>query len=130
MRTLVLISFFFTISASAQDTLTDIQEPVITVEAPPAFPGGDSELFQYLSDNIEYRAHGELETKYYFQFTVTADGSISDVVVIKPEGAKGAFIAHVVQVLLDMPPWTPGNDLNGVAVDVKMTLPITIDWKE
>ena len=77
----------------------------------PEFPGGQSTLKKYLSDNIKYPAlaaeYGKQGTAI-IQFVVNADGSISDVEVARSAG-DSSLDKEAIRVVKSMPKWNPGK---------------------
>ncbi len=95
------------------------------VEHMPEFPGGAPELYQYLARNIKYPKSAmerKVQGRVISQFVVRKDGSITDVKIVK--GVDAELDAEAVRVISGMPKWKPGM-LNGKAVDVKYTVPVT-----
>lgn len=117
--------------ADAQDTSrVKRAEPVVDfAEVDPQFPGGDDAMAQFIQANVVYpeksREMGEQGT-VYVQFVVNADGSISDVIVLK--GVSDLLDAEAMRVIKLMPNWKPGFQ-NGKPVRVRYQIPIafTID---
>ena len=95
------------------------------VEQMPSFPGGQSALFQWLSNNIKYPVVAEengVQGRVIVTFVVERDGSITDVRVVK--SVDPSLDKEAVRVTKAMPHWIPGKQ-NGSAVRVKYTLPVT-----
>lgn len=94
-------------------------------EVMPAFPGGDSEMMKWLSENIVYPKIAEengVQGRVIVKFLVDENGAIHEPKVlfsIDPSLAKEAL-----RVVSAMPRWIPGKN-NGVAVSVYFTLPVT-----
>ena len=96
-----------------------------SVDVKPSFPGGNLGLQKWLVENLNYpikAAEKKIEGRVVISFIVCKDGSI-----IEPK------IVQSVHPLLDnealridriMPQWIPGK-LNGVAVNVRYTTPLT-----
>ncbi|MDH4471436.1 MAG: energy transducer TonB [Fluviicola sp.] len=97
------------------------------VEELPLFPGGRSELMQYLATNLYYpqRAiEAGLEGVCWIQFMVTEDGAIT-----KPKIMRGVVDCpecdqEAIRVIKLMPKWTPGK-ISGKAVNSLYNQPIT-----
>ena len=95
------------------------------VEQPPQFPGGQSALLSWLSQNIHYPPVAEENGIYgrvVVSFVVESDGSISNVQVVR--GVDPSLDKEAVRVTKAMPKWLPGKQ-NGQAVRVKYNLPVT-----
>ena len=105
------------------------EEPVeekiyIAVEVMPSFPGGDKSLFKWLAENINYpviAAENGIDGLVACSFIVNADGSISDVNVIR--SIDPLLDKEAVRVLELMPKWNPGVQ-QGKNVRVKYTVPV------
>ena len=94
------------------------------VEQMPQFPGGNSELLDYISKHLKYpgvaRRNG-IQGKVICQFIVTRTGRIE-----KPEVVRSLdryCDKEALRVIRSLPRFIPGKQ-NGVNVDVYYTLPI------
>jgi TonB family protein len=95
------------------------------VEQMPQFPGGDIELMKFLSENVKYpeaALKAGTQGRVVAQFIVGADGSITNVKVLK--NVSDEIDAEAVRVINAMPKWKPGMQ-SGKAVRVKYTIPVT-----
>ncbi|WP_044269469.1 M56 family metallopeptidase [Bacteroides timonensis] len=104
----------------------DPDNPVFeVVEQMPEFPdGGMSGLMQFLSKNIRYPINAQksgTQGRVTVQFIVNADGSISNIGIIR--GADPELDGEAVRVISTMPNWKPGMQ-KGKAVRVKYTVPV------
>jgi protein TonB len=101
-------------------------EKVFTaVEQMPQFPGGDKELYSYISSHLRYptmAAENGIQGRVTVQFVVQKDGSIGEVKVIR--GKDPDLDKEAVRVVKSLPKFIPGK-MNGQAVNVWFTLPIT-----
>jgi TonB family protein len=96
----------------------------MVVEKMPQFPGGDSELFKFLSQNIKYPVEAQkagIQGRVICQFVVQKDGTISNVEVVRSVDPN--LDAEAVRVIKAMPEWQPGEQ-RGKKVSVEYTLPI------
>ena len=103
---------------------------VAMVEQKPMFPGGDAQMYKWLSDNINYPAAASeegVQGKVTVQFIVEKDGRISNVHVVR--GKHPALDAEAQRVVAKMPKWTPGRN-NGQPVRVTYNLPVTFRLKQ
>ena len=94
------------------------------VEKMPIFPGGESALSQYLSENIKYPADAAkngIQGRVICQFIVSDNGLITDIKVVR--SVDSDLDKEAVRVIQSMPKWTPGTQ-RGQAVNVSYTLPI------
>ncbi len=95
------------------------------VEQMPQFPGGEIELMKFLSENVKYPEAAEetgTQGRVIVQFIVEADGSITNVKVVK--NVSDEIDAEAVRVINAMPKWKPGMQ-KGQPVRVKYTIPVT-----
>jgi TonB family protein len=99
-------------------------ETYTIVEEMPAYPGGQSALVAYLSENIKYpieaRAAGVTGT-VFITFHIGKDGKVANVKVLR--GIGGGCDEEAVRVVSSMPAWRPGYQ-KGKAVIVQYNLPI------
>ncbi len=105
---------------------TEEEEPEIfmVVEQMPEFPGGQQELFRYISENIQYPAIAKengIQGKVFIQFVVGKDGSITNVTVLR--GVDPSLDKEAVRVVKSMPKWKPGKQ-RGKPVYVRYQVPI------
>jgi len=101
-------------------------KPVIFshVEVMPTFPGGESALLKWLSDNIQYPPIAQeqgIQGRVSLRFVVNPDGSVSKVEVVK--GLDPSCDKEAVRVVSKMPKWIPGKQ-NGNPVSVYYSLPV------
>lgn len=95
------------------------------VEESPKFPGGDAELYKWLSKNIRYpemAAQNNIQGRVTVQFVVEKDGSVGEVKVIR--GKDPDLDKEAVRVVKSLPKFIPGK-MNGQSVRVWYTLPIS-----
>ena len=88
------------------------EEPVWfqVIEQMPEFPGGDSALFRFLSDNVKYPVIAQengIQGRAHCRFLVDVDGSVRDVHIVKSAGDK-SLDKETVRVVSSMPKWKPG----------------------
>ncbi len=101
------------------------QTVFVVVETMPEFPGGQAELFKYLSQNVKYPVIAQengIQGRVICQFVVNKDGSIVDVEVVR-SGGDASLDKEAVRVIKSMPKWKPGKQ-RGKAVRVKYTVPV------
>ena len=100
-------------------------EPVYTIaEQMPEYPGGNDSLMKFISRNIHYPAEAKkkkIEGKVIVRFTVTDQGKVKDIEVLK--GIGSGCDEEAVRVLKMMADWSPGK-IKGKAVSVYYTIPI------
>ncbi|PLX05499.1 MAG: hypothetical protein C0598_14460 [Marinilabiliales bacterium] len=104
---------------------TDSDEVVFTVvETMPEFPGGRSELYKYLGENIKYPESAKkdgVQGKVFVSYVVNTDGSITDAKILR--GVSEELDAEALRVIKSMPNWKPGEQ-KGKKVRVAFNLPI------
>ncbi|MCX6287991.1 MAG: TonB family protein [Bacteroidetes bacterium] len=94
------------------------------IEKQPEFPGGTTNLFRFLLENIKYPQKAltmKLKGKVLVGFTINSDGSVDNVEAMR--GIGGGCDEEAVRVVKLMPKWKPGED-QGKPIDVSMVLPI------
>jgi len=95
------------------------------VEYMPEYPGGVTELMNYLSKNTHYPAATKrdgIQGRVVVSFIVEPDGSISNVKLVRSVDAN--LDREALRVVSEMPKWTPGKQ-GGNTVRVRYSLPIT-----
>ncbi|MCP9762234.1 M56 family metallopeptidase [Lacihabitans soyangensis] len=100
-------------------------KPIFTaVEQSPEFFGGQTEMYKYLGQNIQYPADAQranVSGKVFVKFIVEDDGSIGNVEVMK--GIGFGCDEEAIRVVKSMPRWKPGVQ-NGKNVRVYYNMPI------
>jgi TonB family protein len=99
--------------------------PFVVVEEMPMFPGGDSVLLAYISQNTKYpqaaKANG-IQGRVIVRFCVTDVGGIDRVSVLR--GVDPELDAEAVRVVTSLPKFKPGKQ-GGKPVNVWYMVPIT-----
>lgn len=89
------------------------------------FTGGQTALYEYLMNNLEYPEEAKnegIEGRAFIQFLIAESGNIEEVIILK--SSKNTLLDdEAVRAVNAMPQWTPAQK-NGQAVPMKMTLPI------
>ena len=107
-----------------------IDEPVdenvifFAVEEMPRFPGGDAALMKWISDHINYPTiaqENHIQGLVSCQFVVNADGSVSDVEVLRP--LNQYLDNEAIRVLKMLPKFEPGKQRDK-AVRVRFSVPV------
>lgn len=99
------------------------------IEIMPEFPGGFSELRNFLTSNVNYPESAKtnnIEGRTIISFVVEKDGSITDIEVLR--GFDKDCDAEAVRVVSTMPKWKPGVK-DGETVRCRFTLPFTFKIK-
>lgn len=100
-------------------------DPFVSVEQMPEFPGGQQALMAFIKKNLRYPQRAidaELQGKVFVRFVVNAQGGIESAAIIR--GIGGGCNEEALRVVNAMPQWKPGKQ-NGQAVKVYYTLPIS-----
>ncbi len=100
--------------------------PFISVEQMPEFKGGEGAMMKFIAENLEYpqaAKDASIEGRVHLKFTVTADGSIKDIVVLNKDKLGYGCEEAAIAVIRKMPKWTPGRQ-NGQPVPVYFNIPI------
>ncbi len=103
----------------------NVNEPFVVVQEMPSFPGGDTALLRYISNNIRYPEEAKKENitgRVIVRFCVTETGTVDKVSVLK--GVHPALDAEAVRVISSLPRFIPGKQ-GGVPVPVWYTAPVT-----
>jgi len=107
------------------ETNNEVTETIYTwAEEMPKFPGGDSELMKFFSQNLSYpeiAKRAGVEGKVILSFIVDKNGNIVDVKVAKSIGA--GCDEEAMRVLKIMPSWIPGKQ-NGNPVLTRINIPV------
>ena len=115
------------------DYVENVQEEVIEeeaipfqlVEEKPKFQGGDANTFsKWVNSRLVYpeiAKENGVQGRVTLQFTVNADGSVSNVKVLR--GVDSSLDKEAVRVVSSSPKWTPGRQRDR-AVKVTYTFPV------
>lgn len=114
------------ISATIVAPIEEVEDQSVfqVVETMPSFPGGEIELYKFLSKNVKYppiAQEKKIRGRVICQFIVNKDGSIVDVVVV--QSVDPSLDREAVRVIKAMPKWSPGKQ-RGKFVRVKYTFPL------
>ena len=129
----VLFCTFCALSVHAQNNdLADnkTNEKVYdVVETVPAFPGGEDALLKWLQGELKYPEDAAKKGDsgiVHVNFTVSRDGTIRDVHVIK--SSNPVFNEEAIRVVKKMPKWVPAKQ-QGKDVTARFRLPIIFHTK-
>ena len=99
--------------------------PFVTVEQKPKFNGGDANEFsKWVNSRLVYpeiAKENGLSGRVTLSFTIKADGTLSDVKVLR--GVDPSLDQEAVRVVKSSPKWTPGKQRDR-AVAVSYTFPV------
>lgn len=131
LKTIFLVSLSLFCLASTQASQTavfvvpDNDTTIYTVvDEMPQFPGGDSAMVAYITNNVHYpqtEKEKGIQGKVFVGFVIEKDGAVSDVEIKRGIGEE--CDAEAVRVVKGMPNWEPGKQ-SGVVVRTAMVLPI------
>ena len=96
----------------------------IIADTLPEFPGGDTERIKFLTDNIKYPQSAKEQgttIKVYVTFIVEADGSVSNVNILR--GIGDGFDEEAIRVTKLMK-WKPAKCC-GIPVRMQFNMPVT-----
>lgn len=87
----------------------------------PSFPGGEKQMVNYIQNHLRFPFEDGVSGKVFVEFVIAADGSITQVQLLK--GIHPAFDDEAMRVISKMPKWTPGK-FKGRNVQVRKVIPI------
>ncbi len=92
----------------------------------PRFNGGDANEFsKWIGQNIRYPEkcrQAKIQGMVTLKFTVTEDGKVTDVQILR--GVNEDLDKEAVRVVSESPLWTPGRNKEGEIVPVTYTVPV------
>lgn len=106
------------------DVDTDEATIFLIPEEMPEFPGGESALLYFLSQNVKYpslASDNGIYGKVIVNFVVNKDGSISDAKILR--GVDPSLDKEALRVVYSLPKWKPGKQ-GGKPVRVSFSVPI------
>lgn len=95
------------------------------VEQMPEFPGGQTELINYLMKSVKYPRESMekgIQGKVFVCFVISKKGSVLNTKIER--GVDPLLDAEALRVVNSMPEWIPGKE-KGKKVAVQFTLPIS-----
>lgn len=97
----------------------------------PHFPGGDAELYRFLSNNAHIpeviKEIGNVKEKVGVVFVVDKDGSVTNI-ELKHSSKYKELNNEAIRVVKKMPKWEPGMQ-NGNPVKVRLIIPMRFEVK-
>lgn len=113
------------VEAVEEEVVEEEAIPFQLVEDKPKFNGGDANEFsKWVNQRLVYpdiAKENGVQGRVMLQFTVNADGSVSNVKVLR--GVDEALDKEAVRVVSSSPKWTPGKQRDR-AVKVTYTFPV------
>lgn len=124
-----LISFIFIILVLPAICAAQNDEGKIwkVVEKMPQFPGGESELINFVAGNIRYPMQeitDNVQGKVYTGFVIDSTGQVTDIKILKGVINGDGLSKEAIRVLSTCPKWEPGEQ-NGRKVNVEYMLPVS-----
>lgn len=124
--TILILSFLCInlVFSNKIDKSVEAPIPFESVEVKPMFPGGINEFMRFVMKNYQVPEEEEGGATGVVQVSIiiAADGSVSNVDILKDVGSAGK---EIKRVLSKCPKWTPGRQ-KGQNVPVVYNFPITI----
>lgn len=126
------------IGVEIMDYVENVQEEVVEeeaipfqlVEEKPSFMGGDANQFsKWVNERLVYpeiAKENGVSGRVTLQFTVEADGSVTNVKVLR--GVDSSLDKEAVRVVASSPKWTPGKQRDR-AVKVSYTFPVVFQLR-
>ena len=112
-------------SAPEEETIEEEAIPFQLVEEKPSFKGGDANEFsKWVNSRLVYpeiAKENGVQGRVTLQFTVNADGTVSNVKVLR--GVDSSLDKEAVRVVSSSPKWKPGKQRDR-AVKVTYTFPV------
>lgn len=112
-------------SAPEEETIEEEAIPFQLVEEKPSFNGGDANEFsKWVNSRLVYpeiAKENGVQGRVTLEFTVNADGSVSNVKVLR--GVDSSLDKEAVRVVSSSPKWKPGKQRDR-AVKVTYTFPV------
>lgn len=103
---------------------------IAMADTPPEFPGGTEAMLQFVASNVQYpqtAIDNMIEGTVTVEFTVNADGSISNARVTHPLDPD--LETEALRIVTSFPTWEPARDDTGnpkaeqVDIPIKFRLP-------
>jgi len=93
----------------------------------PQFTGGAEALKEFMTKNLRYPEQAlrqKITGRVFVRFTVSAEGRVNDVSVVK--GPGNGLNEEAMRLVWFMPPWQPARH-HGQAVKTACTMPISFE---
>lgn len=122
-------------SIDSSSVINQLEEPPaipegMKVEELPIFPGGDSALIRYISENVVYPRKARrryVQGIVYCSFIVEKDGSVSNPSIVRGIGA--GCDEETIRVIMSLPKFIPGKH-SGYVVRTQMNIPVAFKLLE
>ena len=119
-----------TVDATENAAKNDDNEVYFIVPKMPEFPGGDSALRRFITENLRYpeeaKASG-MSGKVFVQFVINKNGEVENPQIAR--GVEPALNKEAIRVIQSLPKWKPGQnkskwDNEWRPVRVSFTIPV------
>lgn len=120
----LLLSFLVTFAVNAQKNQESEDKVFTEVDVQPVYPGGDTALFNFISENVKYPVQAQengIQGKVYIEFIIDKTGAVTNAKVYK--GVNEELDKEALRVIKLLKKWTPGKN-DGKPVNVKYCMPI------
>jgi TonB family protein len=127
--TILLVVSVILCHAQTNDVDGNADKVYTIVEEMPKFPGGETQLLNYVAHNVKYPATARengIQGKVYVAFVIDTIGSVIEARVLR--GIGGGCDEEALRVVNSMPKWAPGTQ-DGKPVRVQYNLPINFVLK-
>ncbi len=107
-------------------TVTDTNQ---VVNQEPTFPGGEREMYVFLSKNVKYpkkAINNNIQGRVYVSFVVEKNGEITDVKLAR--GQHPLIDQEAMRVVREMPIWSPGISHNRIR-RIRYNLPVVFQLR-
>jgi len=123
----LLVVFAFNMQGSTNRVKTEKVHGKVyeKVEQMPEFPGGQTELINFLMKSVKYPRESMekgIQGKVFVSFVISKKGSVLNSKIER--GVDPLLDAEALRVVNSMPEWIPGKE-KGKKVAVQFTLPIS-----
>lgn len=118
-----------TIAPGTNDTGEDKIYNFISMETPPSYPGGLTNFYQFISENMKYpdtAVKEKIQGSVLVSFVVQKDGTLNDIKVERKLGF--GTDEEAIRVLNLSKRWNPG-EIDGKPVNVKYNIPVKFTMK-
>ncbi len=105
----------------------ELNQTFSNIDEMPIFPGGVYKMKQFISMNTIIPEDNTISGKVFVTFIVNKDGNITDAKIKR--GLSKSMNNEILRVIGKLPKFMPGK-VNGIAVNVLYSLPITIESLE
>lgn len=120
----------YVVQSNTEEAVVEEEVPFAIVEEKPTFKGGDQNDFtKWVFSQIVYpeiAKENGVQGRVTLQFTVSTDGKVSDVKVLR--GVDSSLDKEAVRVVSSSPKWSPGKQ-RGKAVKVRFVFPVIFQLK-